>query len=1128
MVTYISAAVEQPYKKGVSTLLSNQQLFSEAYLRELRLQKPVSSGDAIRSAQQTIREWRSEYPNLEGNDERTAYVGVSLSALGLSYGPHADGYVLYADEIQAEPLGLCLIVADENLANTMKGQHHQGKLIRELRRASLKWGIVTNGKQWRLCNAEAPAPYEVYLDANVDELLHQPEIGDFALFYKFFGRNAFVRSTERSNGTQQSGLDRYLAESEQRTEAIQRYLRSKVEPVLQSLCLGFVQDAWADTYTRAVLKEIYDNSIYLLYRMLFLFYAEARGLMPLADPRYQKISLASILEDARKRQQEGVENSDRHSLWKRLARLCEVVDKGLLDEDNGSMLVDPYNGGLFSDEKKPYLKTHKILDIHLARALFELGYMQTKGSAHPIDYRDLSVRILGTLYEGLLEYNLNVVENEPIVVRQTGGKEMYIPQSQAGYIRRTETILEEGKVYFADDKGERKSSGSYYTPEDIVQYMVANSVVPKVEERCMAIGTRIEAAHVARLIAVNDEERLRTERYYDEEVQRAIKSDLLSLRILDPTMGSAHFLVAAGQVVANSIVEVLNRTDWCAPRIDADPIIWKRRVVECCLYGVDCNPLAQELAKLSLWLSSIRAGKPLTFFEHHLKKGNSLYGAPLTRLAMLPTAKKRPPNDMFQTHCKQTLRVVLDRMEVISNMDSDHIDNVNAKGEINEEIRKLTQPLRDLANVWLATLFDLEIDENEYTILLQDVAYNYAPEAWEPHVEKSDTLRAARKIAELKDFFHWELEFPEAVEGSTCQFDVIIGNPPYVGRTPDKAISILYESAKAGDLYSWIFERSLKYLNSAGKLAMIVPLSITFSRQLCGLRRIILESSADTYISSFDASRDGIFPPNGRSRNHQRASIILHHRRGGDGRVYATNLLRWLAEEREFLIPSLKYAEITEFAGETRFHKLGDDRLIEFWKKMVCYGRTIEDFALNQKKDYVENVSGHPLFLASTAGYFITAMPQVIRGTGVNKYLWADEWTRDLAFLALNSNVFYWVWCMLGDGFHVTGEVVNMMALPNVPISDPQTVQLRDKLLGAANQCVSYHLKWGKRIPNYNFNKRMGILLDIDEWLVGHIAPNLKLPRDIFAQYKSNSYLKPMNIAELSASQDDVIDEVAE
>ena len=159
------------------------------------------------------------------------------------------------------------------------------------------------------------------------------------------------------------GLSRCLEASDKRTEAIERHLKGQVEPILQKLCLGFVQDEAAGTYIPETLQVIYQNAIYLLYRILFLFYAEARGLLPIENPTYQPAGLAALVVTARQRQQEGIVDGDAFSLWKKLTRLCVVVDDG--DEELG---VTAYNGGLFSDTEKPYLKNHKIQDEYLAPA----------------------------------------------------------------------------------------------------------------------------------------------------------------------------------------------------------------------------------------------------------------------------------------------------------------------------------------------------------------------------------------------------------------------------------------------------------------------------------------------------------------------------------------------------------------------------------------------------------------------------------------------------------------------------------------------------------------------------------------------------------------------------------------
>lgn len=1099
------------------TFLVNRQLFAESYLRDLRTpQTPVDTADASR---QTISEWREEYSALPDLGKLLSYLGYCFSALGFAYERNDDSafFVLYGDESHTQPLGICLATTDEQIGRMTKGRHHQVQLIRLLRERQLAWGIVTNGHDWRLCYARASAPYEVFLQANLDAALDVRQLEAFVLFYHFFSRTAF----EYTDSTQH--LDVMLTASDKQTQAIERHLKGRVEEVLQSLCLGFVTDEGRSTYDREQLDEIYRNAIYLLYRVLFLLYAEARELLPINEPDYREHSLAAIVEDARDRELQGKKNDDPYALWKRLSRLCVVVDEG--DENLG---LRPYNGGLFSDAENPFLRTHKITDDYLSFALYGLAYLAGDGEPQLIDYRDLSVRHLGTLYEGMLEYRLNLVIAEPVVVRESKGKRVYIPQSAAGPIKRSETILNTGKAYFADDRGERKSSGSFYTPEDVVQYNVTNTLIPKLKECIAPLAAILEEARRERAVAVTEAERMRIERYTDQRVLEIVEKSILMLRVLDLAMGSAHFLVAAGQVMANFIVETLNATEWPNDAISTDPLVWKRRVVERCLYGVDLNPLSQELAKLALWLSSASEGKPLTFLDHHLKIGNSLYGAPLAHLSTLPGQEKPQGDDLFRAPFNETIQQVLGELGKITHLDSDRIEDVKFKGEANRAAQAFAQRLRDLANVWLATLFGLKndngepISEAQYFALLQEVTSEHDPDTWEAHVAKNPLVLKAREIAQQKQnrFFHWELEFSDAVVGDVCQFDVIVANPPYVGTTANEVITQLYRTAKCGDLYAWMFEQALKVTGSTSTVGMIVPLSIMFSRQFKTLRGLILNSTGKTSFAAFDASRDGIFPPSGGgSRNGQRVSIVTHQMSKDERRVYATNMMRWYAEERPFLIPSLRFADVTDVANEKGIPKLGDPQLIEFYRRIIRFDRTIGTSMYVPKKNQQEPPL-HYLYLSGSGRYFLTAMPKAMRNTGLNVIAFEDEWMRDLAVVVLNSNIFYWLWYVLGDGFHVTNDNAETMVLPNVQRGDEETTRLRDSLLNAAEDCVTYLIMRGERVKNYNFNKRMDILLDIDAWIVRQVAPDLQLPRDDFARHKSSSFMRQLDLSILTGSED--------
>jgi type I restriction-modification system DNA methylase subunit len=1078
----------------------NHQLFAEAYIDDLRGAKIAA--DVVNACQQTIREWREEFPQLEQRPALMGYLAQCFSALGFSYERRDNPglFVLFADDARSQPLGICLAVTDENIGRMVKGRHHQVRLIKALRENNLVWGIVSNGRDWRLCWAKSPAPYEVWLEESLEELLDPHQLVGFGMFYRFFSHEAFA-----FREVSHQGLDGLLAESDVNTQAVERHLKNRVDEVLDALCLGFVADESGRKLGRFELDEIYRNTIYLLYRILFLFYAEARQLLPVNDEAYQAIGLEGLIESSKRWQVEGVRESDPYALWKRLTHLCVVVDDGS-EQDH----VNPYNGGLFSDSEKPYLRQHKIKNDFLAPALFDLAFMETHSGARRIDYRDLSIRHLGTLYEGMLEYRLNLVEGEPVVVRASKGKQVYVPQSAAGPIKKGETVLDPGRVYFADDKGERKSSGSYYTPEDVVQHIVSNTLLPKLQERIAAkLAALVEEARRERNLAVNDAQRASVESYFDRKLLELVEHELLSLKILDPAMGSAHFLVAAGQMLTNFIVETLNALDWVNETISTDPLVWKRRVVERCLYGVDVNPLAQELAKLSLWLSSAAEGKPLTFLDHHLKVGNSLYGAPLAKLASLPNAKTAQGNDdMFRLAYQHILGEVLAQLAAITGNDSERIEDVKSKGKAYHAALAQARRLHDVADVWLATLFDLikpdgkPLDEATYFALLTESVRDYSPEAWEAYVDGQPLIMQARQIAIENRFFHWELEFPDVVVGDKCEFDVIVANPPYVGTTPSRSIKILFETARSGDLYCWIFERCLSVLGNYGNFGTIVPLSIIFAGGKKPLRELLLRQKANIHLISCDNTPDSIF--GGEGYNRQRVTIALIQRTGKPTRVFSTAHLRWASQERSLLFKNLRFAETTEVCNSEYLPMIDDERLVNFLLRIRSLNHTLADITRKEAKVF--------LCVPSVACYFVSAVPENLQRRN-QEILWFDnDDIQQFAFAILNSNVFYWYWRSRSDGFWLSRQQILSMPIPKVQNSDlVKLKELAQKLWDGAE--IENSKKMGeKQVRNYYFDKRMDILLEIDDWIVRHVAPELDFPKDIFAQYKSHSFLHPLDL----------------
>jgi hypothetical protein len=398
-----------------------------------------------------------------------------------------------------------------------------------------------------------------------------------------------------------------------------------------------------------------------------------------------------------------------------------------------------------------------------------------------------------------------------------------------------------GQVYLLTDKGERKATGSYYTPAYIVEYIVENTLGPLVEAATQRVRER------GRQAAAADQ----------EAVAQSLVDELLNLKVLDPAMGSGHFLVAATDYLAvalatdpyvqrDSAVSDRNGVSQ-TPTTDAeeDVTYWRRLVVERCIYGVDRNPLAVELAKLSLWLATVAADQPLSFLDHHLKCGDSLVGARVADLGWPPPAvlgkkgqkqlaqQQAGQMNLFEYRLSQQLPAVMGKVLEIVGQESDSYETVQAKEAADEAVRQLKAPFEAVANLWVSAYFGGEIA--------------YGPAAYD---EARDTLgnerlwqlpavQTAQQIAAERRFFHWELAFPEVFYDAHGQplrdaagFDAIIGNPPYIRvqvlRQSDSQasefLSRTYLTASGSyDLYMLIAEKCLSLICPNGIIGLILP-----------------------------------------------------------------------------------------------------------------------------------------------------------------------------------------------------------------------------------------------------------------------------------------------------------------
>lgn len=1006
----------------------NEYLFSEIYLQEIT-ERPVTD-ENLRASLQTIKEWR-EYADKTSLEKWTmSYIAPVLDILG--FGHHREEgksniLKLFPDVDKTNPTSICYVVpSEEKIECAQKGKHWAEKIIRNLRKHNFEWGILTDGIYWRIYHTKEPTPYETYVEVNLESILNNQDYPAFQIFYFFFRPENFITS---ENG--ECKFDNYKEESVKTTEYIEENLRAAIEReeedggVLQTLCLGYFDALRKETYSEEERQHIYGGAILYLFRLLFLFYSTARDLLKGENIEAFK----SIVLDSFRFHNKGGAQSSSYDLWLRLQDLFAEIDL-------------TYDGGLFNPHESnltQFIEEIRITDPFLSEVVFGLGYYQkSKGNFVPIEYRDLSVRHLGSLYEGLLEHNLFITP-ENTVVRKSGTKVRFIPQSHAGRISRSETIIEKGKVYFSEDAKERKLTGSYYTPEDVVEYIVKNTVDALLGEKKQELMADIEPVINEIDSAINESERKRLELFLEDKVLKFIEEKILSLSVLDPTMGSGHFLVNATNHIANFIVDLLNEFPGYNPKIGSDPALWRRRVVEDCIYGVDLNPLAVELAKLCLWITTAFKEKPLSFLNHHLKKGNALVGVRISGLEK-HLEKTRGKYDLFmQSYINSVRQASEGYKEKLSKL-TEAREDIEEKKEILAGLDEDLFPYKHLCNLFTQYLLG-ELKETDLSFQIEN---------WKK-LNKTEKLPASLNS---KDFFHWDLEFPDVFYGNNTGFDCVIGNPPYVDIKLDE-YDTHYKCSRfitneCGNLYVYTIERSCQILNWRGRMSFVIPLSLFTTPRMLPVQKFIKDHYTKIYIAFFSNRPSQIFKD---SQNF--ASIFIFEKKPGEEQLIATTkLLRWYSNKRKELFKNISFThvEIPETAPKFAIPKLSNQIENSILYKLFSKQKMLKDYiSKSQNSNYVIYCYGGVYWTkARNFESFVIKNNKRIRSTADRIICIRENIDSHLVVSILNSTLHYWFWLMFSDCRNKTRGV-----MCSFPINiDEMGHSMRERLITLGNKLM--------------------------------------------------------------------------
>jgi hypothetical protein len=744
-----------------------------------------------------------------------------------------------------------------------------------LDRSRLPYGILTNGRVWRLVPRELEPDqprFQTYLEADLESILEawrgetnwvrrEHILDDFIQFFLFFGPAAHVETELPPL------VVRARRGSSEYRISVGEDLKDRVFEALR-LCIDGFLHYEPNQLTAEHLVECRAESFVFLYRLLFILYAEDRQLLPYRRNRLytanrslgrRRDELANALERVRRRTGPDFLLTST-ALWDDLLELFDLIDEG-----HRRYEVPAYNGGLFDDEQHRFLRDKHLPDWYVARVIDQLSrardpQQEQDGGLFAVDYRDLRIQHLGSIYERLLELHPEVA-TETLANDFTG-----------------DDILP-GHVFLKTEKGERRATGSYYTPDQVVDYLVAETLSPLCREISATLRDEIQAVEARHERADEGEAAeldaalARLSGEFDERVLR--------LRILDPAMGSGHFLLSACKFLAEEIATNPLTRDPDFDQLAGEEsalTFWKRKVVEHCLYGVDQNPLAVELAKLALWLETVASTHPLTFLDHHIRTGDSLIGASVDDLRHLPGSATLLQTS-FAGQVVEQLPSFLQPLHEISSLPSDTTEQVKQKERLLRQFNDRLQPFLRVADLWCAS-FHLGTEEQptdeQYEQALGLLAH---PMRLARLTEQPWFSRALTVASQAPGrCFHWELEFPSAFyAGATRRgdagFDAVIGNPPYdvlseleTGRNLDALRAFIdhggqYRASIRGknNLYKLFICRAVQVLAEGGRLGFIVPMPLLGDDQAAEIRRLLFSSGRLTGIEAFpqkdDASR---------------------------------------------------------------------------------------------------------------------------------------------------------------------------------------------------------------------------------------------------------------------------------
>ena len=647
----------------------------------------------------------------------------------------------------------------DRTSRTHSNKSPQDCLQQFLNTSDHQWAILTNGKKVRIVRDFYHSITKGFLEFDLEGIFETANSEQFRVLYRVLHKSRFENQyqgdieqefDEEGNLIEKPDnclLELYHKKAKETGIKVGNKLREQVINSIELLGNGFAENLNPDDFQNGKVKAYYAEILNVIYRLLFLMFAEQKGWLPVRNSIYARTySINSLKERAARGNYSHDEESD---IWEGLKITFKLVTKGYKFK-NGEK-VNAFGGQLFSDRKISTITNLKIKNKFLLDAVYQLSFFKSENLINKINYANLAIDELGSVYESLLDF-------EPKLAKES-------------------TTLSNKQInrgtFYLDDRGtDRKTSGSYYTDSRLVAQLIDSALVPVVEN------------------AINN-----------KSSQLEKETALLDLKVADIACGSGAFLCAALEKMGEYLA-IIRMGDEDRPT-DEQLREAKRDVLLHCIYGVDLNPMALELAKFSLWITASLPDMPLSFLDHKLKFGNSLIGATpdLVKHGIPVEAYKEIGNDIKETSkwlrekvkkelaslAKGGFQSSLDLTVTATDAEEDvqaYLDLLNNEQETPEEVESVENEYYSiknqlhhsiewrLADAWTASFF-IEKTDLEKLYPTNETLYNLRN-----GLPVNETLlNEIEHLSSQYHFFHYHLEFPEVFENGG--FDCLLGNPPW-------------------------------------------------------------------------------------------------------------------------------------------------------------------------------------------------------------------------------------------------------------------------------------------------------------------------------------------------------------